>query len=441
MSNCPLLKDKDTARKEAVGCAVNLGSGSMKPKHSTLTKQEFPQKRGETEKVSENFEPFVLEGVVSLGDDKNQQPIKIMRDTGCAQSMILARTLPFDENSSTGLSALIQGVGMEIINIPLHEIDLKSDLVSGRLSVGVRSELPVKGVSMLLGNDLAGGKVLPYPIVVDKPCFKDIEETEENEMFPACVVTRAMSKKASLKTSEDSHSQSDDTVFDLENTFLTKVDEKEGKFVTQGDKKTPEHKPVSEHDQFRETDPLSHDKLVAEQEKDPELKDLGQRALSPQEAEQNPVCFYKQNGVLMRKWRPPNTPANDEWKIVHQIVVPRVYRDEVISIAHNSPMAGHLGVRKTHDRIIQLFWWPTLRKYISEHCKTCHTCQVVGKSNQKIPPAPLKPIPAFNEPFSRVIIDCEGPLPKTKAGNEYLLTIMCAVTRFPEAIPLRNIKW
>ena len=61
-------------------------------------------------------------------------------------------------------------------------------------------------------------------------------------------------------------------------------------------------------------------------------------------------------------------------------------------------------------------------------------------ANQKIPVAPLKPIPAFEEPFSRVIIDCVGPLPKTKTGNEYLLTIMCASTRFPEAIPLRNIK-
>ncbi|KAL5019359.1 hypothetical protein ScPMuIL_005081, partial [Solemya velum] len=58
----------------------------------------------------------------------------------------------------------------------------------------------------------------------------------------------------------------------------------------------------------------------------------------------------------------------------------------------------------------------------------------------KIPVAPLHPIPAFEEPFSRVIIDCVGPLPKTKSGNGYLLTIMCASTRFPEAIPLRNIK-
>ena len=65
---------------------------------------------------------------------------------------------------------------------------------------------------------------------------------------------------------------------------------------------------------------------------------------------------------------------------------------------------------------------------------------MVGKPNQTIPKAQLQPLPAFDEPFSRVIIDCVGPLPKTKKGCEYLLTIMCASTRFPEAIPLRNIK-
>ena len=65
---------------------------------------------------------------------------------------------------------------------------------------------------------------------------------------------------------------------------------------------------------------------------------------------------------------------------------------------------------------------------------------MVGKPNQVIPKAGLQQIPAFDEPFSRIINDCVGPLPKTKSGNEYLLTIMCASTRFPEAIPFRNIK-
>ena len=57
------------------------------------------------------------------------------------------------------------GIGIDIISVPLHRINLKSDLISGTVIVGVRPELPVKGVSMLLGNDLAGGKVLPEPIV------------------------------------------------------------------------------------------------------------------------------------------------------------------------------------------------------------------------------------------------------------------------------------
>lgn len=46
----------------------------------------------------------------------------------------------------------------------------------------------------------------------------------------------------------------------------------------------------------------------------------------------------------------------------------------------------------------------------------------------------------MGEAFEEVLVDCVGPLPKTKAGNQYLCTIMCRATRFPEAVPLRNIK-
>ena len=65
---------------------------------------------------------------------------------------------------------------------------------------------------------------------------------------------------------------------------------------------------------------------------------------------------------------------------------------------------------------------------------------MVGKPKQVIPKAGLQPIPAFDEIFSRIRTDCVGPLPKTKSGKEYLVTIMCAYTRFPEEFPLMNIK-
>ena len=63
----------------------------------------------------------------------------------------------------------------------------------------------------------------------------------------------------------------------------------------------------------------------------------------------------------------------------------------------------------------------------------------MGIPNQVVPPFPLHPIPAIGEPFEHFIIDCVGPLPRTKTGNQYMLTVMCVSTRFPEAIPLRKI--
>ena len=43
---------------------------------------------------------------------------------------------------------------------------------------------------------------------------------------------------------------------------------------------------------------------------------------------------------------------------------------------------------------------------------------MVGKPNQTIPKAPLQPIPAVQKPFSRIVVDCVGPLPKTRSANQ-----------------------
>ena len=120
-------------------------------------------------------------------------------------------------------------------------------------------------------------------------------------------------------------------------------------------------------------------------------------------------------------------------------VVPKSYRQEILSLVHQTPLAGHLGVSKTCNKILNHFYWPKMRHGVAKFCQSCHTCQMVGKPNQKIPKVCLQPIPAIDVAFSHVIIDCVGLLPKTKLGNQYLLTIMCSSTHFLETIPLRNI--
>jgi len=278
--------------------------------------------------------------------------------------------------------------------------------------VGVRHNLPFEGVSLLLGNDLAGKKVVAQPIVTNEPAV-DAETSEEDaDIYQACVVIRAMQKKEKQTSSEGDP-------FDLPYTFLTDKEDV-GDSTKSSDKASQQYSPWREVNHLF----LSGSELVKEQIQDSDIMLRQQRALPLEDASKEPECYYLKDDILMRKWRPPDALPSEEWRQVHQIVVPKIYRQEIIELAHNTPLAGHLGVRKTCQKVLQHFYWPRLKSDVAQYCRSCHICQVVGEPNQTIPPAPLLPIPAFEEPFSRIFIDCAVPLPKTKAGHQYLLTIM-----------------
>ena len=94
---------------------------------------------------------------------------------------------------------------------------------------------------MLLGNDLAGGKVLPEPIVTHEPCT-EADYVENSVVFPACAVTRSMTRKAMFD------SEVGDLVpnLGLEGTFMTKLDEP-GHLPSSGEKSSPGKSQDSEH--------------------------------------------------------------------------------------------------------------------------------------------------------------------------------------------------
>ncbi|XP_076049340.1 uncharacterized protein LOC143030018 [Oratosquilla oratoria] len=184
--------------------------------------------------------------------------------------------------------------------------------------------------------------------------------------------------------------------------------------------------------------PVTRSNLVQLQAEDPELASFLNRGVSEVEAQQETNCYYTSSGVLMRKFRPATSPASHPWSVHHQIVIPKPLRQDILSIAHDG-VGGHLGTRKTYAKIISHFYWPKLRRDVSTYCRTCRPCQLVGKPSPSIKPFPLQPIPVIKEPFSKITIDCVGPLPKTPRGHQFLLTIIDCATRYPEAIPLRRI--
>ena len=97
-----------------------------------------------------------------------------MRHTGASQSLLLAGVLPFSEKSYSSESVFLQDVECGKVNVPFIMFFFTSDFVSGAVTAGVRTSLLIDGVHFLLGNDLAGGKVVPSPVVTDNPKIEEV---------------------------------------------------------------------------------------------------------------------------------------------------------------------------------------------------------------------------------------------------------------------------
>lgn len=402
----------------------NQGKPPEKPKGVALVQTAFMPSQFSS-LHTDLYCPFITNGSVSLSDEQGDlKPITILRDTGSVQSFILESALEFSEQSYCGSSVLIRGIKLDCVKVPLHSVYLQSDLFTGFTKLGVRSQLPVEGVDLILGNDIAGGKVFPQPIVVNTPDVTELRERIDvgqqfPPVFPACAVTRAQTRKF-------------DDVLYVSETFMTdRVDEKECVQDVFSNVCIPDQAVAVRLESLLGT---GREQLAAAQKADPSLDRCVAVAVQKDEVANKDVVYVWEDGVLMRKWSPSKKDLS--WKTVFQVVVPDIFREQILCLA----LSGHLGVNKTSNRIIRYFYWPGLKSAVSKYCRSCHVCQLSGKPNQGIPNAPLHPIPVLSEPFGRIIIDCVGPLPKTKSGYQYLLTLMCAATLYPEAIPMRTIR-
>lgn len=348
----------------------------------------------------DSFTPFKSKGTVSLQEHGDVHPIIVLRDTGASQSIIYLPNLPEIKENYTGERVLLRDLSAQP-DMKLAKVFLQCELYNGEAVVAVNeAPLPVSGVNLILGNDLAGKLVYPEVHVVDSPL--DTSPTLELDqkyphIFPACAVTR--SKNASMKIDTSGKA----LPFD--------------QFISQA---------------------ITKENLIKAQQCDPSLAQCRKVACDLPENHKVP-CFYLKDRILMRVFRSPHLTASESWSEVHQIVVPSSVRKTVLELAHDG-LAGHQGIRRTYRKILEHYFWPGVKKDVIDYVKTCHVCQVVGKPNQPIPPAPLEPIPVLAEPFERIVIDCVGPLPRTKKGNQYLLTVMDTVTRYPEVYPLKTVS-
>lgn len=78
-----------------------------------------------------------MDGYVLLPGDSHEVLIKILRDTVTSQCFILAGVLPLGQSSAVGFKVSVLGFGMEDLEVPLHRVCIRSELLSGDVTVGV----------------------------------------------------------------------------------------------------------------------------------------------------------------------------------------------------------------------------------------------------------------------------------------------------------------
>lgn len=121
-----------------------------------------------------------------------------------------------------------------------------------------------------------------------------------------------------------------------------------------------------------------------------------------------------------------------------RLVLPVSMIEPVLERLHAGYAGGHLGMRKTDEKVRRRFWRPGLKAAVTRFCRSCVTCQKC-KSPPRRNKASLQSIPT-GRPNQRVHIDIVGPLPRSKKGNIYILVAQDAFTKWPEAWPLRTQK-
>ena len=305
----------------------------------------------------------------------NGQNIRVLRDSGCT-SVIVSRHLVSDEQL-TGEVAQCTTFNRDTLKLPIAKIKVNTPFLVKELNAMCCDNLIC---DLILGN-VPGAR---------EACDPDTEWKRES----VNVVTRAQEIAARkvvepLIVNELDHNQSDITVAKL--------------------------------------------KEAMEQDETLQMCEVGQE---PKVRGQNKYWFIKKNGMLYRMYQ---SPKHNYGIAVKQLVVPQNRRRRVMGIAHDSPMGGHLGIGKTIDRVQTEFYWPGLHGDVTRYCKSCDVCQrTIAKG--KVTKVPLGKMPIMSEPFQRVAMDLIGPLtPVSKNGYRYVLTVVDYATRYPEAVPLKNI--
>jgi len=136
------------------------------------------------------------------------------------------------------------------------------------------------------------------------------------------------------------------------------------------------------------------------------------------------------------------TVRSAEWTLLDGILhfrgkryVPdyRDLRRRVVSLCHDTKVAGHPGRWKTLELVSRNYWWPQMSRYIGKYTSTCELC-IRTKAQRHHPVGELRPLPIPDTPWDTVSVDFIVELPES-SGHDAVMVVVDSVTKTAHFIP------
>jgi len=131
--------------------------------------------------------------------------------------------------------------------------------------------------------------------------------------------------------------------------------------------------------------------------------------------------------------------ANEAYSIKNRVCVPSeldVHR-AILEEAHSSAYAMHPGSTKMYRTLREHYWWPGMKRDITEFVSKCLSCQQIKAEHQK-PAGMLQPLPIPEWKWENVTMDFVSGLPRTQKGHDSIWVIVDRLTKSAHFLPVHT---
>jgi len=111
-------------------------------------------------------------------------------------------------------------------------------------------------------------------------------------------------------------------------------------------------------------------------------------------------------------------------------IPPGPVRQELITLFHDAPTAGHPGRMKTQELISHEYWWPGLPTFVKKYVEGCAMCQQNKVNTHPTqPPLVLILAPSSRRPFAQCSVDLITDLPPSNGFDSIMVVVDHGLTK------------